>query len=89
MSNSGAGPDGGYFMPVPYVKMVERAQTSHLPDPYDPTPVQRGIGVYYTKYRWGRISFAIIEDRKFKTGPKGLIPKQGPRPSSHAPLTAG
>jgi hypothetical protein len=79
-SNSGAGPDGGYFMPAAYVKMVERAQTSHLPDPYDPTPVQRGIQVYYTKYRWGRISFAILEDRKFKTGPKGLIPKQGPRP---------
>ena len=78
-SKSAAGPDGGYFMPAPYVKMVERAQTSHLPDPYDSTPVQRGIGVYYCKYTWGRISFAILEDRKFKTGPEGLIPKQGPR----------
>ena len=56
-------------MPVEYVKRVERAQTSHLPDPYDPTPIQRGIGVYYTQYNWGRISMAILEDRKFKTGP--------------------
>jgi len=72
--------DGGYTMPVDYVKEVERAQTSHLPDPYDPTPIQRGIGTYYTSLNWGRISFAIIEDRKFKTGPAGMIPKQGPRP---------
>jgi len=72
--------DGGYTMPVEYVKEVERAQTSHLPDPYDPTPINRGIGTYYTNLNWGRISFAIIEDRKFKTGPAGMIPKQGPRP---------
>ncbi len=79
-SNTGAGHDGGYFKPVEYVKEVERAQTSHLPDPYDPTPIQRGIGVYYTSLNVGGISFAIIEDRKFKSGPQGLVPKQGPRP---------
>lgn len=72
--------DGGYIMPAEYVKTVERAQTSHLPDPFDPTPIKRGIGVYYTAFNWGRISFALFEDRKFKTGPAGLIPKQGPRP---------
>ncbi len=75
-----AGHDGGYFRPLDYVKEVERAQTSHLPDPYDPTPVQRGIGVYYTSMNLGRISFAIIEDRKFKSGPQGLVPQMGPRP---------
>ncbi len=79
-SNVGAGHDGGYFKPVEYVQEVERAQTSHLPDPYDPTPIERGIGVYYTNLTWGGVSFAIIEDRKFKTGPEGLIPKMGPRP---------
>ncbi|MFP6887374.1 MAG: hypothetical protein VB997_07410, partial [Opitutales bacterium] len=78
-SLSGAS-DGGYIMPVEYVKEVERAQTSHLPDPYDPTPIDRGIGTYYTDLTWGGVSFAIIEDRKFKTGPAGMIPKQGPRP---------
>ena len=75
-----AGHDGGYFKPVEYVKQVERAQTSHLPDPYDPTPIQRGIDVYYTSMNLGRISFAIIEDRKFKSGPQGLVPEMGPRP---------
>jgi len=79
-SNTGAGHDGGYFRPVEYVKEVERAQTSHLPDPFDPTPILRGIGVYYTELTVGRVSFAIIEDRKFKSGPQGLVPKQGPRP---------
>jgi len=75
-----AGHDGGYAAPVEYVKEVERAQTSHLPDPFDPTPIERGIGVYYTNLTIGRISFAIIEDRKFKTGPEGLLPDRGWRP---------
>jgi hypothetical protein len=75
-----AGDDGGYFFHPAYVKMVERCQTSHLPDPYDPTPVEQGIGVYYTNLVWGDVDFAIIEDRKFKSGPKGKIPQQGPRP---------
>ena len=80
ISHTRAGHDGGYAAPVEYVKMVERTQISHLPDPYDPTPIQRGIGVYYTSLTVGRISFAIIEDRKFKSGPLGLVPQQGPRP---------
>lgn len=57
---------GGYKDPD-YVKQVENAQTSHLPDPYDPTPIKRGIGTYYTSLTWGRIGFAILEDRKFKS----------------------
>jgi hypothetical protein len=60
--------------------MVERCQTAHLPDPYDPTPIKQGIGVYYTNLIVGDVDFAIIEDRKFKSGPEGKIPQQGPRP---------
>ena len=74
------GDDGGYYYDPDYVRMVERAQTSHLPDPYDPTPVEQNIGVYYTDYPLGSVDFAIIEDRKFKSGPKDKIPQQGPRP---------
>lgn len=66
---------GGYRMPPEWVKMVERTQTSHLPDPYDPTPVKQGIGVYYTAMNYGNISFAILEDRKFKSAPKALLPE--------------
>ena len=82
-ASSAAGDDGGYFMPVDYVKAVERAQTWHLPDPVDPAPIERGIGVYFTELNWGGVSFAILEDRKFKTGPNGplqLKPEFAPRP---------
>lgn len=59
---------GGYTRPAEYVKLVEQQQTSHLPDPYDPTPIEQGIGVYYTSLNVGGIDFALIEDRKFKSG---------------------
>ncbi|MBN1911793.1 MAG: hypothetical protein JW818_18780 [Pirellulales bacterium] len=67
--------DGGYLMPPEFVNMVERTQTSHLPDPYDPTPVAQGIGVYYCPLTYGRISFAILEDRKFKSCATPLVPE--------------
>ncbi len=60
--------------------MVERQQCAHLPDPHDPAPILQGIGVYSTSLVVGGIDFAIIEDRKFKTGPRGRHPMKGPRP---------
>lgn len=66
---------GGYKYSAEWVKVVERTQTSHLPDAYDPTPVEQGIGVYYCDLNYAGISFAIIEDRKFKSAPKTLLPK--------------
>jgi hypothetical protein len=66
---------GGYKMHPEWVNMVQRTQTSHLPAPYDPTPVNQGIGVYYTNIEYAGISFGIIEDRKFKSAPKGLLPE--------------
>lgn len=72
--------DGGYFYPVAYVNQVQRQQSGHLPDPVDPAPVERGIGVYFTRLTLGGIDFAILEDRKFKSGPHGKIPEMGPRP---------
>lgn len=74
------GPAGGYFYAPEYVNMVQRQQTWHLPDAFDPEPIQRGITVYFTNLRVGGIDFAILEDRKFKSGPEGKIPKMGPRP---------
>lgn len=74
------GPSGGYYYPASYVNMVQRQQTWHLPDAFDPTPIERGITVYYTNLLLGGIDFAILEDRKFKSGPEGKIPPMGPRP---------
>lgn len=74
------GADGGYFYPAKYVNMVQRHQTWHLPDAADPKPVEQDITVYFTRLRVGGVDFAVLEDRKFKTGPEGKIPKMGPRP---------
>ncbi|MBT3199131.1 MAG: hypothetical protein HN350_04365 [Phycisphaerales bacterium] len=60
---------GGYTKPAEYVNMVQRQQCWHLPDPYDPKPIAQGLTVYYTRMVVGGIDFAIIEDRKFKSGP--------------------
>jgi alkaline phosphatase D len=66
---------GGYTPPASWVRMVERTQTSNLPDPDPYNPVQpaptieQGIKVYFTGMTYGRLGFAILEDRKFKTGP--------------------
>ena len=80
ISTLGGAADGGYSQPGVYVREVERAQTSHLPDPADPHKIGQDIGVYFTNLNWGNVDFAILEDRKFKTGPAGRVPKQGPRP---------
>ncbi|MEM7010189.1 MAG: hypothetical protein AAF585_01795 [Verrucomicrobiota bacterium] len=80
VSTLGGASDGGYSRPGVYVQEVERAQTSHFPDPADPHKIGQGIGVYFTNLNWGGVDFAILEDRKFKTGPAGRVPKQGPRP---------
>lgn len=67
---------GGYKMDPKWVNMVQFTQTSHLPDAYDATPVDNNIGVYYTHWNYAGISFAILEDRKFKSAPAHVLPKE-------------
>jgi hypothetical protein len=74
------GNSGGYYYPKEYIKMIHEEQTWHLPDAFDSTPIEQGIQVYFTDVKLGEISFAVLEDRKFKSGPKGKIPPMGPRP---------
>jgi alkaline phosphatase D len=68
---------GGYKMSPEFVNMVEATQTSHMPDPFDPEPVDQGIGVYFTECNIGGLSIAVIEDRKFKSAPGPLLPEAG------------
>ena len=75
LTGSEAQDTGGYKMPAEWVNMVQRTQTSHLPDAYDSTVVEQGIGVYYCDLNYGGVSFGIIEDRKFKSAPKMLLPE--------------
>lgn len=60
---------GGYVHGAEIVKMVHHIQCDHNPDPDDPTPIENDIPVFYGAFMYGGVSFAIIEDRKFKTGP--------------------
>jgi alkaline phosphatase D len=73
--DTSADDSGGYKMPARWVNMAQHTQTSHLPDPFDPTPVLQGITVYYTDLHWGGISFAILEDRKWKSSPTVELPE--------------
>jgi phosphodiesterase/alkaline phosphatase D-like protein len=66
---------GGYKMPADWVNMVQRTQTCHMPDPPDPSPVDQGITVHYCHVQWGGMSFAVLEDRKWKSAPKEWMPK--------------
>lgn len=61
---------GGYVQPAKMVNVVHKTQCSHLPDPYDPEPMAQDISVWYTDLVYGRVSFAIISDRIFKSGPQ-------------------
>ena len=60
---------GGYRFSPGFINLVQQTQCGHNPDPYDPTPIEQGIGVYYATFLYGGISFALLEDRKFKTAP--------------------
>lgn len=60
---------GGYVADADWVNMVQRTQCGHNPDAYDPTPVEQGITVYYSQFEYGNVSFAVLEDRKWKTAP--------------------
>ncbi|MGZ4593993.1 MAG: hypothetical protein ACXV3C_08995 [Actinomycetes bacterium] len=61
-------------------------QTGHNPDPYDPTPVQQGITVSYGAFTYGGVSFACLEDRKFKYGPTAVGPDGLPAPIETLPM---
>lgn len=42
----------------------------HHPDFFDPTPCLQDISVYYGDLVYGNVSFAILGDRQFKSGPE-------------------
>jgi len=64
-----SGTTGGYIEPAEMINVVHATQCDHLPDPYDPTPMKQEISTWYTDMVYGGVSFAIISDRIFKSGP--------------------
>lgn len=67
---------GGYLMPGDWVNAVERTTVGHLPDPAVDLTLPIGIKPYFTSMKYGAVNFAILEDRKFKTGPSSLPEEQ-------------
>ncbi|MCP4770247.1 MAG: hypothetical protein GY879_02395 [Planctomycetes bacterium] len=65
---------GGYRYDASFINVVHATQTSHLPDPFDPTPSEQDISVYFTELDYGGISFAIVGDRQFKDSASDVVP---------------
>jgi hypothetical protein len=68
---------GGLVQTPKMVNVVYRTQCGHLPDPYDPLPLPSGITNWYTQMVYGKVSFAIVSDRLFKSGPEMLRNGEG------------
>jgi len=75
LSGAEAQDQGGYKLPPEWVNMVQRTQASHLPAPRVPDASSYGVDVYFTDVLYGGVSFAVLEDRKFKSPPKLLLPE--------------
>ncbi|MEM6778564.1 MAG: alkaline phosphatase D family protein [Planctomycetota bacterium] len=69
-TDQGVSSKGGYREPVRMVNVVHRTCAGHHPDPFDPNPASRGMSVYYGDMVYGGVSFAILGDRQFKSGPE-------------------
>lgn len=66
--------ESGYEMPARWVNVVHRVHSSHHPDPYDSKPSIDGMHNYYGELLYGGISFAILADRMYKSGPREFAP---------------
>ena len=71
---------GGYAQQPAFVNAVHRTQCAHHPDVFDPEPIEQDISVFYGTLLYGRISFAILADRQFKSGPQGKVDTGTSRP---------
>lgn len=64
---------GGYEMHPVWVNAAERTQMWHLPDAAAPGPWGDGIDGHFTSLTYGGVSFAVLEDRKFKSAPSEVL----------------
>lgn len=63
---------GGFRNDPAWINIVQRVQCGHNPDPVDPAAADQGISVYFTRFGYGGVRFALLEDRKFKSGSDGV-----------------
>jgi len=84
VGDSGASSKGGYLEPARMVNVVHKTNVAHHPDAFDPKPVLQDISVYYGDMVYGGVSFAIIADRQWKSGPEHVDTGGGGR-ADHVP----
>jgi phosphodiesterase/alkaline phosphatase D-like protein len=75
--------ESGYEMRARWVNMVHRTQTSHHPDAYYAEPSIDGISNYFGELIYGGVSFAILADRMYKSGPKEFAPPTSGERADH------
>ena len=71
---------GGFAQHPKFVNAVIRSQCGHHPDLPDPEPMMQGIHVFFGSMLYGGVSFSILEDRYFKSGPQGKVDSWKGRP---------
>ena len=67
----------GYIQPAEMVNVVHLTQSAHHPDFFNPEPIKQNISVYYGDMVYGGVSFAILADRKWKSGPQEVDTGEG------------
>jgi alkaline phosphatase D len=70
MTEGSTSSKGGYREPARMVNVVHKTCAGHHPDYFDPTPCLQDISVYYGDMVYGGVSFAILGDRQWKSGPE-------------------
>lgn len=68
---------GGFVQTPNMVNVVNRTQCGHLPDIVGRTRLPSGMTTWYAHLVYGRISFAIVSDRAFKSGPEMIRSGKG------------
>lgn len=66
---------GGYLMQARWVQMVYQTQSSHLPVWEQATTIWENIPMCFGHLLVGGVSFALLEDRKFKSAPVDFVPE--------------
>ncbi len=62
----------GFVQTPNMVNVVNKTQCGHMSAPFHPQPLPSGITTWYTDLVYGHVSFAIISDRMFKSGPESV-----------------
>lgn len=77
--------NGGYRYPGEFIAQVHRTQSGHLPDCPSPDSLEQNIPAYFCDWNYGGVSFAIVGDRLFKSGPanNGLPSSKTKRPDHY------